>query len=365
LPAVCAALLGACSTTAAETQTTLVASTPTTAAVVTTEPAIDVEALQAALDAWSAESGAGVSAAVDRGDGAKWAGVAGVADGTTGRALAPDDTFRIGSITKTFTAVVVLQLVEEGVLGLEQPVAEVLPDLGLDPAITVRHVLGHQTGLRDGLEGAALGTDPVEARTIVEISVAAGQLFEPGTHFDYCNANYLLAALLIEAATGFPADVAVRDRIIDPLGMDATFMAGRDDRPVTAPPDGDPDLEVGFGARDHVNYTAGAMASTPAELAAFAQALFRGGLLEPATVAAMVTPGGPVGDGAEYGLGVEVISLGGHAGWGHRGGVRGYLSAVFLYPQDGTAVAVATNSWAAGDFWELLETLSDIALRAG
>lgn len=355
-------VLGACSTTAPSSHTTP-GSTATTAAA-PIRSAVDGEALQAALDAWSAESGAGVSAAVGRDGGTVWAGAAGTANEISGRAVLPDDTLRIGSITKTFTAAVVLQLVEEGVLGLEQPVAEVLPDLGLDPAITVRHVLGHRTGIRDGLGEAALGADLVDPRTVVEVSLAGGALFEPGTHFDYCNANYLLAALLIEAATGSPAHVAVRDRIIDPLRMGATFMAGYEDRAVTAAPDGDPELEAGYGALDRANYTAGAMASTPAELAAFTLALFGGALLEPATVAAMVTPGDGFGEGAEYGLGVEVISLAGHSAWGHRGGVRGYLAAVFFFPHDGTAVAVITNSWGGGDFWALLDTLSDIALRA-
>ncbi len=365
--------LGACSSgTSASSpappamRTTSVASTTTVPESTTTaaaEPVLDGESLQAALEEWSNDSGAGVSAAVLETDGTTWFGAAGHADETTGRLVTPEDTFRIGSISKTFAAVVVLQLVEEGVLGLDQPVAEVVPDLGLDPSMTVRHVLGHRTGLRDGLEEAARGAEPAEPGLVIELSTRGGLLFEPGTHFDYCNANYILAALLIEAVEEMPAHQAIRERILMPLGLDETFMAGFEDREVTALPDGDPEQTAGYDVFDRSNYTAGGMVSTPHDLVVFAEAVFDGRLLDAATLEAMVTPSDAAGEGAEYGLGVELTLVAGRDAWGHRGGVRGYLSGVFFFPAEGTSIAVVSNAWRAGDIWELLDTVAGVALR--
>ena len=301
---------------------------------------------------------AGVSAAVLWPDGSLWEGAAGFADAPAGVPLAPGDPMVIGSTTKTFTATVVLQLTQEGVLGLDDAVAPYFPEFGLDRGITVRHLLGHHSGLWNytadpgfGLSGEA--QDPWE---VAREATARGQMFSPGQRFHYSNTNYTLLGLLIGEVTGSTAHAEIRARILEPLGLEDTFMAWYEDRAVEVPPaGGDPGAPavagLGTGA-----YTAGALASTPADLARFGAALFGGGLVSPASLTQMVTPGDSFGEGTTYGLGVEILEVAGHTVWGHRGGMPGYQSALFYLPESGVVVAVCGNSTEPG-FPELREAL--------
>jgi D-alanyl-D-alanine carboxypeptidase len=316
-------------------------------------------ALQSALEEFAADwVPAGVSAAVLWPDGAFWEGAAGLADAPAGRLLGADDPMVIGSTTKSFTATVVMQLVEEGLLGLDDPVAPYFPDWGLNEALTVRHLLGHHSGLWNYTTDALFGQveERLDPAQVVRDAAARGELFAPGAHFHYSNTNYTLLGLLIGEVTGRSAHDAIRARILDPFGLEDTFMAWYEERLVTVPPaGGDPATPaltgLGTGA-----YTAGALASTPADLVRFGAALFGGDLVSPETLALMVTPGEAGGEGATYGLGVEILEVAGHTVWGHRGGMPGYQSALFYLPESGVIVALCANSTEPG-FPELRETL--------
>jgi D-alanyl-D-alanine carboxypeptidase len=342
------------SSTAAATATIAAVTTTAAATTVATPPVVDAvagaalqEALERFVPGWA---DAGVSAAVLWPDGALWEGAAGFADYPAGVPLSPGDAMVVGSTTKTFTATVVLQLVEEGVLGLDEPVAGLLPDLGFNEALTLRHLLGHRSGLWNYTSEAGFGfsDEPLDPEQVVRDAVARGELFPPGTHFHYSNTNYTLLGLVIEAATGNSAEGEIRSRILEPLGLEETFMAWYEERTVSVPPSGgDPDAipvtGLGTGA-----WTAGALASTPADLAHFGAALFAGDLLTPGMVDVMLTPGDTYGDGAEYGLGVEILTVAGRTVWGHRGGMPGYQSALFYLPESGITVAVCANSTEPG-----------------
>ena len=303
------ALLGAgCGDGAAVPTTAAPATIPTTtttaAPVVDPAVAADLqEALEEFLDGWVP---AGVSAAVLWPDGAFWEGATGLADGVAGVPLGAGDPMVIGSTTKTFTATVVMQLVEEGVLGLDDRVAAYFPDFGLSPDLTVRHLLGHRSGLWNYTmdPGFGLSANSLDPEAVVREAIAQGEMFPPGSHFHYSNTNYTLLGLLIGEATGSPAHAEIRSRILDPLGLDDTFMAWYEDRVVAVPPAGGdpatPELTgLGTGA-----WTAGALASTPEDLVRFGAALFGGAIVSPETLALMVTPGEAYGEGATYGLGV-------------------------------------------------------------
>jgi D-alanyl-D-alanine carboxypeptidase len=351
--------MSACSGSAQPAPTT----TPAPPPVPTTTTTAPGDVLQAALDDWFDATGAGVSAAVRWADGTTWMGTSGFADRSAGRLLDTGDTFRIGSIAKTFTAVVAMQLIEEGAMDLDEPVAEHLPALGLDPAITVAHLLGHRSGIRDGVEPGAGSHGPDGTRLVVERSIEAGPLFEPGTHYDYSNTNYLIAGLLVEAVTGATAHGEIRRRAIEPLGLASTFMAGYEAGTVTAAPDGDPGREEDYEGTDWLAWTAGAMAATPEDLVGFGSALFSGDLMAPGSLQAMVTPSDEIGEGAEYGLGVQVVEADGRPALGHYGGIPGYLSALLHFPDTGITMAVASNAWGAGDLWELVDGLASLAHR--
>ncbi|WP_153034011.1 serine hydrolase [Amycolatopsis sp. YIM 10] len=169
----------------------------------------------------------------------EWAGSAGVRK-LGGTAKPPTNGhFRIGSTTKTFVATLVLQLVADGKLGLDSPVAGHLPGFGLNPEITVRMLLGHTSGLPDfvadpvvpgipwqGEEWVANRFHTHQPEDLVRLALTGPPRFAPGTSWSYSNTNYVLAKLLIEKITGRPYGEEMKRRIFQPLGLADTVVPG-------------------------------------------------------------------------------------------------------------------------------------------
>ncbi len=140
----------------------------------------------------------------------------------------PDTRFRIGSVTKQFTAVLILQLVEEGRLSLDDPITTVLPDYPAPQGdqVTIHHLLTHTsgipsyTGLPDFQEKYM--REPYEPAALVEVFSGMDLEFEPGSEWRYNNSGYFLLGVVIEALTGQPYDQVVRTRILEPAGLDDT-----------------------------------------------------------------------------------------------------------------------------------------------
>ncbi|WP_406056861.1 serine hydrolase domain-containing protein [Kribbella sp. NBC_00889] len=267
-----------------------------------------------------------------------WIGSSGVAELGTDRPVDPDGWFRVGSITKTFTAVVVLQLVGEGKLRLDESVAKWVP--GVPDTISLRQLLNHTSGLynyTDDLpEPAAIvrnrfrHRDPQDA---LRTGLGKPRLFEPGSSWSYSNINYIALGLLIEAATGSGYGDEVASRILRPLGLQRTVVPG-DDLDLPDPHasayltvDGEPvDL-----ARINPSqaWAAGAIVSTAADLDRFYAAVLAGELLAKAEQEAMLTVV-PSGERYGYGLGIERHELpDGQVVWGHTGGFFGYLTVSY------------------------------------
>lgn len=301
---------------------------------------------------------------------------AGPADVNGEEELTGDEAFRIASITKLFTATVALQLAEEGVVDLDAPVADVIPDRagGFEHGeqMTLRQLLGHTAGLPRGLPRG--GLEPgffAEARELnsmedgeVAASCAAvadldpldyleeDALFAPGTDWAYSNIGYRLAGAVMEAVTDEPLEDAYRSRILEPLGMDETWLdcpeeprgelaAGIHPPDIPAPIDVlpaeiDEPLDVTYQATSRAAGAAGGVVSTADDLTVFARALFGGELFDdPATLDAMLNPG-PSG---QYGLGVildgDVV--------GHNGGLIGYNTRLGYHRQRDIVVVVFNN----------------------
>lgn len=288
------------------------------------------------------------------------AGASGVADVRTGRTANVDDRYRIGSNTKTMVAVVVLQLVEEGELGLDDSVAALLPDLGLDERITVRHLLQHTSGFHtDTMLGKGeYSYDAMRFRyfapeELVEIALTnPAPRPEPGTHHEYSNTNYVLAGMLIEEITGNPVEYELQHRILTPLRLDDTsfervspFILGSHLRGYLPQGQGKPPYDTTTYSFSWV-WTAGAVVSTADDQTRFLQGLFDGDLLSPGMLDAMTDVNA---DG--YGLGVFRVPVpcvpGGYA-YGHNGIVFGYTSWVLSTP-DGERQASAVGNLMAGD----------------
>lgn len=303
----------------------------------------------------------------DHGD---WTGSAGVQ--RRGRPAEPpvDGRFRIGSTTKTFTAVLVLQLVAEGRIGLDDPAARHLPGLGLDPRITVRMLLQHTSGLfsftgeyqpdgtgepgivwsgREWVENRFRTYHPVE---LVRLALTRPARFAPGAGWNYSNTNYVVARLLIEKVTGRAYPDEMRRRILRPLGLHDTVAPG------TAVDIPGPHAHSYYRYQTGDTWTtvdvtrqnpswissAGEMISTTEDLHTFFAALLDGRLLPAPLLAEMRRPD-PRSGGYGYGLGLMTLDTGcGGTVLSHNGNVQGAAALMYSTP-DGSRTLEASITY--------------------
>ena len=278
----------------------------------------------------------------------------GTADATEGGApIDPSTPWIIGSTTKTFIAVVVLQLAQEGKIDLDATVESFFPDLPAASRITTRQLLQHGSGLSEYLHTDAVERDAGRewsARELIAVAVAKGPLAEPGAGYHYANTNYLALGEIVERVTSRPWHAAVRSRIIEPLGLRHTGYAGER----SAPPLGTGHVIadgkfVDATLRWHpsIGGAAGGMYSTAADLVAFTVALFEGDLLDARRTAEMRTfvAGEDYGYvGHAYGLGLERYTVNNLTVLGHMGTGSAHGSFIGYDPTSHAAVAVQINA---------------------
>jgi len=272
--------------------------------------------------------------------------------------LRPNDRFRAGSITKTFVAVVVLQLVDERRLRLDDTIGRWLPGLVTGGGrITVRQLLGHRSGLADYVTTSFLRRTVNEPGRrwrppeLVRVAAEMGSVARPGERYAYASTNYVLLGLLVERVTGTTLGRELRLRIFKPLGLrDTTFtpdarIPGRHVHGYT------PTVHDGIvgslaNARDRGTasaswaWAAGAIVSTAPDLSRFFGALLRGRLL-PARLLARMRPVA----GARYGLGLAVFHTSCGIALGHTGNVLGPVSATWSSPDGRRRVVAMSNSY--------------------
>ncbi|MFD9613544.1 serine hydrolase domain-containing protein [Streptomyces sp. NPDC059083] len=319
---------------------------PPTPAAARAVPAPDMAGVAAALDSAMANGAPGAMARFSGPDGVRSRTV-GVRDRVSGAPMDINARFRVGSVSKTFSSVVLLQLVEEGRLELDAPVNRYLPGLLPDDRITVRHLLTHRSGLADYTDAMFNDTVPgFEAvrnrvfsyRELVDLSLREPRTTEPGVSYKYSNANFVVVGMLIEKLTGRPVADAYQRRIFTPLKLTSTSYVHPDTRiaglrvrgylhPDAA---GDPLVD---STEQTVSWaqSAGAVISSPADLNTFTSALMRGRLLSPAMLEAMttVTPTDATNT-RFYGLGLRRYDLScGTRVYGHTGTVQGFYTYAF------------------------------------
>ncbi len=326
--------------------------------------------LQPALQAGIEEFGVpGASIGIMRGDETVFA-AAGLLNARTRVEATTDSIFQIGSITKTFTTTLVMQLVDEGRVELDTPVRAYLPQFSLGDAeaaeaITVRHLLTHTNGMDgDFFQDTGRGDDCVERYVLA--CAALPQLHEPGAAFSYCNAGFAILGGLIERLTGMTWDAALRERLLLPAGVKTMVTLPEDALAMRVASGHLPPKEEGGQPRvarlqllPRSNGPAGATPfATTADLLTFARMHLDGGtaqdgtrVLSESSVTAMQTPQytfEPVADPAHWGLGWMLFDWDGERGFGHDGGTIGQSSFMRILPSRQAAVALLTNGGQPG-----------------
>jgi len=292
----------------------------------------------------------GASVLVKRGREVLFRKAYGLASLELGVPTRPEHVFRIGSVTKSFGAVVILQLVDEGKLSLDVPISTYLKDTPKAwEKITLAHLLSHTSGLPSYTSGPQGGYAVLRAkpRSLDEVLATLHDLpldFEPGTAFTYSNSGFLLLEKIIETTTGQGFAFNLRHRITEPLGLKHTRQCLVDETT--------PGLVSGYTDGGHPTYPApldiafmdGGMVSTVADLAAFTEALHGGRLLRPETYRRMTTQvRTPDGSGVGYGLGLWIRSSQGHTLVGHGGDVVGFSAEVETDLQAHTVAVILQN----------------------
>ncbi|MEV7499468.1 serine hydrolase domain-containing protein [Streptomyces sp. NPDC093018] len=333
-------------------------------------PAPDTAGLTAVLRSAVAQGAPGALARVDD-HGTMYRTTYGYADRGTRRAMDAGDRFRVGSVTKSFSAVVLLQLVDEHRLELDAPVNRYLPGLLPDDAITVRQVLGHRSGLydftNDMFANSVPGFEAVRNRVftyreLVALSLKHPRTNAPGAAYSYSNTNFVVAGMLIEKITGHSVRTEYQNRIFGPLKLQDTFYV-HPDTAIPGPhahgyltPDkaGDPLVDA---TEQTVSWaqSAGAIISSARDLNTFYSALLGGRLMSAARLAEMEKMN-RVNATTAYGLGLRRRDLScGISVYGHTGTVQGYYTYAFATKDGGrsmTAVATTSNNG------EVLNTLA-------
>jgi D-alanyl-D-alanine carboxypeptidase len=278
----------------------------------------------------------------------------GVADKATQAPMKTDFYSRIGSVTKTFTVTAILQLADQGKLGLDDSIAEFVGGVPLGNRITLRQLARMQSGLFNYSAAPefqqAFLADPRRAftpRELLAFALAQPNPNAPGVEFEYCNTNTVLLGLVVQKVSGQPLDSYIQDHILAPLGMghtnfpaDNAFPSPHAQGYTVQTADGKEAVATGWNPS--WGWAAGAMISTLDDMRTWAAALATGKLLTPQMqeqrLQTVGSPGMPPQDG--YGLGI--FNLG---GWiGHNGSLPGYQTVVVYLPQKQTSLVILTNT---------------------
>ncbi|MDR7277271.1 serine hydrolase [Catenuloplanes atrovinosus] len=295
----------------------------------------------------------------------------GVLNLDTGVAVTPDSVFQIGSISKVWTATVVMQLADEGLLDLDAPITKVLPELRLaDPdtakGVTMRHLLTHTSGIDgDVFTDTGRGDDAVE-RYVAGLRDEA-QVHPLGATWSYCNSGFVLAGRVIERLTGWTWDEAMRRRLFAPLGLARTGTLPEEAllhrAAVGHVRDGDRLVKAPVWQLPRSVGPAGLISATAGDVLTFARLHLAGGrapdgatLLSEAAVTEMAAAQVELPDrhtlGDSWGLGWMRTEWDGHRLVGHDGNTIGQSAYLRIVPGAGLAVALLTNAENARDLYE-------------
>ena len=312
--------------------------------------------LDAAVADFVGDEDGGAVALVVR-DGVTTVAAAGVAN-SAGDRMTTETSFRVGSLSKSFVATMVMQLVDEGGVALDATLSTYLTDTPVGGDVRIRDLLRHRSGVPSYTDVEAFFSDALGDLTRVftpdEVLeyVAGIPAGEPDQQFVYSNTNYLLLGQLIEHVDGTDLNAALANRITGPLGLEATRFDVAHEPAIDGLAGGwhpdviDGDPVAPYDSISSGAWAAGALVSTAGEVSPFLGALFGGELISAAALAEMTMT-----EPDEYGLGLGYIVLpSGTALYGHDGEIFGYLSFMAIEPLTGNTLVILTNNGALQPF---------------
>jgi len=290
----------------------------------------------------------------------RWRGASGVTSRETNQRLQPDDDFSIASTSKTFVAVVVLQLVQEGKIQLDQAIASYLPQFISDRIkyshqITVRQLLNHTSDVAEYLSTPAFldasqnrdRSNPWTAEEAIQYMFDEPPKASPGTKFSYTDTNYILLELIVKQVTQGTLEQVIRDRILDPLSLKHTYtelrepalgnlVTGYGPNSKTGKMQSFAEINDGNGLGD------GSLVSNGEDLSKFIQELVSGNKLLPEKIKREMFPFNHINQSA-YGLGIECWLTPFGKAYGHSGSAYGMVSIMLDLPDKHTSVVVLAN----------------------
>ena len=250
--------------------------------------------------------------------------------------------YRIGSITKSFTTVLILKAVEEKKLNLNQTIDKWFPEILNAKDITVKHLLSHRSGIHNftnNKDYLTWNTQPKTEKELVEIIVKGGSDFNPDSKAEYSNSNFVLLTFILEKTFSKSYSDLLQEFIVKPLGLTNTYVFGKIN------PLNNECKSYSFAgtwkAETETDFTiplgAGAIISTPTDLTIFADALFNGKLVTNESLEIMKT----IKEG--YGIGLFQYPFYNSAGYGHNGGIDGFSSVYSHFADDKISYALISN----------------------
>jgi CubicO group peptidase (beta-lactamase class C family) len=276
----------------------------------------------------------------------------GMANLELGVPITPEMVFRLASVTKQFTAVATLMLIEQGLLALDDPITRFWPDYpNHGHTITVEHLLTHTSGIRsytDMPEWPPLWRKDFSVQELIDYFKDQPMQFAPGTRWAYNNSGYVLLGAIIEQLSGLSYAQFVQQRIFDPLGMHQSYY-DQTLRIIAKRASGYQKGADGYANAAYLSmtqpYAAGALASTVDDLARWDRALASDTLLRPETLARAWTPY-QLADGTltDYGYGWRIGTWQGRQTMEHSGGIHGFATYVLRIPAAGLFVALLSNN---------------------
>lgn len=318
-----------------------------------TDAAIAAAADKLAADALSERGAVGLSVAVARHGKVILSKGYGLAEVEHDVRADGDSMFRMGSITKQFTAAAIMRLVEQGRIRLDDPITKHVPGYNAQGReIMVRHLLTHTSGIKNYTKLKRIMVDEPEReftrQEMLDMVQNEPLAFDPGTKFEYSNTGYYLLGMVIENVSGKDYCAYLQDEFFGPLGLTHTrcdsnteIIKGRAQGYTLA----GEKLVNDRGLATSTTFAAGGLVASAHDLVVWADALASGKVVSPASYQLMSTPSALAGGGAsEYGFGFFIDSLDGHARIQHGGDIFGFNSWLARFPDDGVTVAVISNS---------------------